>query len=60
MDAIWESNPGVNLLFCFEDGNCFAKHGEAASYAKETGKPYTVKQRPTNEVEIKPTKTTKK
>ena len=60
MEAIWNSNPEVNLLYCFEDGNCFIKHTEAASYAKETGNAYTVKQRPTIEEENKPTKTNKK
>jgi hypothetical protein len=59
MEAIWNANPNVNLLFCFEDGNCFIKHGEAASYAKEKGTAYIAKQRPTNE-ENKPIKTTKK
>jgi len=61
MEAIWNANPTVNMLYCFEDGNCFIKHGEAASYAKETQKPYTVKTRPTEEQEeTKPTKTNKK
>jgi hypothetical protein len=45
MEAIWNANPTVNMLYCFEDGNCFIKHGEAASYAKETGAAYTVKMR---------------
>lgn len=45
MEAIWNANPTVNMMFCFEDGNCFIKHTEAASYAKETGKPYIVKMR---------------
>ena len=51
MEAIWNANPTVNMLYCFEDGNCFIKHNDAASYAKETGNTYTVKQRPTNEEE---------
>jgi hypothetical protein len=73
MEAIWNANPTVNMLYCFEDGNCFIKHSEAASYAKTTGAAYTVKMRNeeakeaaneelTNEEvkEIKPTKTNKK
>ena len=60
MEAIWESNPTVNMMYCFEDGNCFIKHGDAASYAKTTHKPYVVKVRETNEEENKPTKTNKK
>ena len=51
MEAIWNANPNINLLYCFEDGNCFEKLNDAASYAKETGNTYTVKQRPTNEEE---------
>ena len=58
MEAIWNANPTVNMLYCFEEGNCFIKHTEAASYAKETGKPYTVKVRETEEKQ--PTKTNKK
>lgn len=60
MEATWNANPTVNIMFCFEDGNCFIKHTEAASYAKEKGMNYEVKQRPTNEEENKPTKTNKK
>jgi hypothetical protein len=60
MEAIWNANPTVNMLYCFEDGNCFIKHTEAASYAKETQKPYTVKVKETEQEENKPTKTNKK
>lgn len=62
MEAIWNSNPDVKMMYCFEDGNCFIKHGDAASYARTTGMPYTVKARPTEETENKLTnqKTTKK
>jgi hypothetical protein len=59
MEAIWSSNPTVNMLYCFEDGNCFIKHSEAASYAQSTNMAYIVKVRQTEE-ETKPTKTNKK
>jgi hypothetical protein len=47
------------MLYCFEDGNCFIKHSEAASYAQSTNMAYTVKVREIEE-ETKPTKTNKK
>ena len=52
------SNPDVNTLFCFEDGNCFVKLSDASSHKKTTGADYKQVQRPINEVETK--KTTKK
>lgn len=58
MEAIWASNPDVNTLFCFEDGNCFVKLSDASSHKKTTGADYKQVQRPINEVETK--KTTKK
>jgi hypothetical protein len=60
MEAIWNANPTVNMLYCFEDSNCFVKHGDAASYAKTTGMAYTVKVRETEQEEKQPTKTNKK
>lgn len=45
MEAIWNANPTVNMLYCFEDGNCFIKHSEAASYAQSTNMAYIVKVR---------------
>ena len=62
MEAIWSSNPTVNMLYCFEDGNCFIKHSEAASYAQSTNMAYIVKVRETenNQTENKPIKTNKK
>lgn len=45
MEAIWNANPTVNMLYCFEDGNCFIKHSEAASYAQSTNNAYVVKVR---------------
>lgn len=45
MEAIWNANPNINTLFCFEDGNCFVKHGDAASHAKTTGATYVIKVR---------------
>jgi hypothetical protein len=60
MEAIWNANPTVNMLYCFEDGNCFVKHGDAASHAKTTGMAYTVKVKETEQEEKQPTKTNKK
>ena len=63
MEAIWNANPNINTLFCFEDGNCFVKHGDAASHAKTTGATYKQVSRPTEEQateEIKPTKKSNK
>lgn len=60
MEAIWNANPEVNLLYCFEDGNCFIKLSDAASHKKATGENYKPVARPVNEVENKQTKTTKK
>lgn len=50
MEAIWNSNPDVNLLYCFEDGNCFVKHSDALSHKKETQKDFKPVQRPVAEV----------
>jgi hypothetical protein len=63
MEAIWNANPNINTLFCFEDGNCFVKHGDAASHAKTTGLTYKQVSRQTEEQateEIKPTKKSNK
>jgi hypothetical protein len=63
MEAVWNANPNVNMMFCFEDGNCFIKRNEAASYAKESGKSYTVKMRKEEvkvKEEVKPTNKTNK
>jgi hypothetical protein len=62
MEAIWNANPTVNMLYCFEDGNCFIKHSEAASYAQSNNMHYIVKVRETedNQIENKPIKTNKK
>jgi len=63
MEAIWNANPNINTLFCFEDGNCFVKHGDAASHAKTTGATYKQVSRPTEgeeQIEIKPTKKSNK
>lgn len=60
MEAIWNANPNINTLFCFEDGNCFVKHGDAASHAKTTGATYKQVSRPTEEQATEKTKPTKK
>lgn len=52
MEAIWNANPTINMLFCFEDGNCFEKLSDAASYAKTTGQSYKQVSRPVVETEI--------
>jgi hypothetical protein len=51
MEAIWNANPLVTKLYCFEDGNCFIKHSDAMSWKKETQKDFVVKEKPTNEKE---------
>ena len=58
MEAIWNSNPKINMLFCFEDGNCFEKLSDAVAYKRTTQMDYTRVERPTEEVteEIKETK----
>lgn len=60
MEEIWAANPDVKVMYCFEDGNCFIKHGDALSYKKDTQKEFKTVERPTAEVkEEKPTKKTK-
>lgn len=57
MEAIWNSNPDVNFLFAFEDGNCFVKLSDAVAYKRTTQMDYTRVERPTEEKEeIKETK----
>jgi hypothetical protein len=62
MEAIWNSNPNVNMLFCFEDGNCFEKLSDAVAYKRTTQMDYVRVERPTEEVneEVKETKTKNK
>lgn len=66
MEAIWNSNPDVNVLYCFDDGNCFVKQSEASSYKKDTQKNYKIVNRPMPEIsqaepkEEKPTPKNKK
>jgi len=59
MEAIWKANSEVNVLYCFEDGNCFTTSGLALSYRNETGKEFTTVNRPVEEKEEKKS-TTKK
>ena len=58
MEAIWNANPDVNVLFAFEDGNCFVKLSDAVAYKRTTQMDYTRVERPKEEVteEIKETK----
>jgi len=51
MEAIWNANPLVSTLYCFEDGNCFINKGDALSWKKATQMDYVVKERPTEEKE---------
>jgi len=62
MEAIWNANPNVNILFCFDDDNCFEKLSDAVNYKRATGKDYVRVERPTEEVneEVKETKTKNK
>ena len=62
MEAIWNANPNINLLYCFEDGNCFEKLNDAAAYKKTTGNDFKAVSRPTenNQTENKPTKKSNK
>ena len=62
MEAIWNANPLVTCLYCFEDGNCFIKLSDAQSWKKETGKDYTIKMREVEEkteTEVKTKKSNK-
>ena len=58
MEAIWNANPGVESMFCFEDGNCFISKYDAAAHAKATQTPYKVVTRPAESTEVE-TKTKK-
>lgn len=59
MDAIWNANPLITKLYCFEDGNCFINHSDALSYRKAVQADYVVKERPTNEETKEEVKTKK-
>lgn len=57
MEATWNANPNINMLFCFEDGNFFEKLSDAVAYKRTTKKDYTRVERPTEEKEeVKETK----
>lgn len=66
MEAIWNANPTINMLYCFEDGNCFVRRSDAAAYSKTTGSEYVVKLRSnlvkeqSEQTEIKPQPTKNK
>jgi hypothetical protein len=49
MEAIWNANPLVDKLYCFEDGNCFINQRDAQSYKKDTKHDYTIKTREVKE-----------
>jgi hypothetical protein len=51
MEAIWNANPNVNKLYCFDDGNCFEKYSDALAYKKTIQADYKVVDRPTEKVE---------
>jgi hypothetical protein len=52
MEAIWNANPNVNMLFCFEDGNCFEKLSDAVAYKRTTQMDYERVERPKVEKEV--------
>jgi hypothetical protein len=60
MEAIWNANPNVNMLFCFDDDNCFEKLSDAVNYKRATGKDYVRVERPKVETELETKKTNKK
>ena len=60
MEAIWNSNPNVNMLFCFEDGNCFEKLSDAVAYKRTTQMDYERVERPKVEKEVETETKTKK
>lgn len=49
MEAIWNANPKINLLYVFEDGNAFEKLSDAVSYKRTTQMDYTKVERPKEE-----------
>lgn len=40
MKDVFDANPEVNSLFCFEDGNCFINETDAKNYARTSGMVY--------------------
>jgi|LakMenE01Jun11ns_1017448.scaffolds.fasta_scaffold6832477_1 hypothetical protein len=52
MEAIWNANPNVNMLFCFEDGNCFEKLSDAVAYKRTTQMDYERVERPKEKEEV--------
>jgi hypothetical protein len=52
MEATWNANPNVNMLFCFEDGNCFEKLSDAVNYKRAEGKDYVRVERPKEKEEV--------
>lgn len=37
MKSVWDANPGVEVFYAFEDGNCFTRLSDAEAYKKLTG-----------------------
>ena len=60
MEAIWNANPNINLLYCFEDGNCFEKLNDAEAYRKTIKADFKPVSRPTEEQATEEPKPTKK
>lgn len=56
MKEVFEANPDINFLFCFEDENCFVNETDAKNYARTSGLPY---KEVTKESEIKQPKNKK-
>jgi len=59
MEAIWNANPLVTKLYCFEDGNCFIKHSDAMSWKKETQKDFVLVERNPKQVQSENTEEVK-
>ena len=60
MEAIWNANHNINLLYCFEDGNCFEKLADAEAYRKTIKADFKAVSRPTEEQATEEPKPTKK
>lgn len=60
MDEIWKANPDLTRLYCFEDGNCFAKLSDAMSHKKTTQAEFKLVEKTPKQTEEPTEKPTKK
>lgn len=51
MQEIWNANPDLKKLYCFEDGNCFAKLSDAMAYKKTTQQEFTMVEKTPKQTE---------